>query len=361
VNTNRIKKVAVFYAGARYWGGVETYLQNIFELTDSTKIKLILISLGDSELSKRLQKAGFSVVLVDFFWPNPLSFLGLIKKLREVEPDLLVGQGMVASFFMRLSTLILRIPNLITVHSDYKYDYSGFKKYLFVITFWFTRGLTGQYIAVSSFLKKETIKLGVTEEKIEVIYNGVADVAKQGRPNEGQVVIGSIARLHPKKGYHLLIEAAAEIRDLDWQMIIWGEGDERDRLQNMINKLNLQDRISLPGFTNNMADSLSKVDIYIQPSLEEGFGITVAEAMYASKLVVVTPAGSLPELITDGNTGLITKSITSEAIAIKLREAINDISRLQTLGKEARVQALKRFSLNTWINKIEKSYIEAAK
>jgi glycosyltransferase involved in cell wall biosynthesis len=356
------KNIAIMYAGAKYWGGVETYLMQLFEYADNNKIDLTLVSLGEWELCERLRTKGLKVIVVTEYIANPMCLVNIIKILKKGRFDLVTSQGMVANYFARLSSLFAAIPSLVTVHSDYKYDYQGFKKYLYAVSFWLTLPLTKRYITVSNFLKEETKKFGVKENKISVVYNGVNDVGVQLKPlDKKEVAIGSMARLHYKKGYSMLVSAMSGITDLDWTLYIWGEGDERPKLEAMIKKLGLENRIFLPGFTNDVSGSLKSVDIYVQPSLEEGFGITVAEAMYAGKVVVVTPAGSLPELVTDGKTGFVTADISSEALTIELREMIENIDSLVKYGLVAREEALTRFGLDIWIEKITEAYIGTSK
>jgi len=354
------KKVAIFYAGAKNWGGVETYIEQLFENVDKKKLELILVSFGKWELGERLQKGGFGVITLSSSWYNPVILWQLVSLVKGKNFNLIASQGMVANFFGGIVSLVSRVPSLVTVHSDYKYDYHGYKKYLYATTFWLTKAFTKRYITVSKFLKNEIMKFGIPDEKIIVVYNGVVDVGEQAKLPEGQIIIGSMARLHHKKGYQMLIEAVSKLTDLDWKLYIWGEGAERPKLERLIDELNLKDRVYLPGFTKDVPGSMAQVDIYIQPSLEEGFGITVAEAMYSAKPIIVTPAGSLPELITDGKTGLITPDVSNEAIAIELREAIENIGQLRSLGEAARVAALQRFGIDTWIRNIAKVYADAA-
>jgi glycosyltransferase involved in cell wall biosynthesis len=359
------KKVVILYAGAAHWGGVETYLEQLFINIDKKKLDLTLFSIGNWELCDRLEKAGYKVSVFPEKWYDYSLVSKIANNLSDGDFDLIAAQGLVANFFGRLSAKKAGIPNLITIHSDYKFDYHGYKRVLYGVTFRLFEGMTDKYITVSKFLEKEAIKLGVKKSKIKVIYNGVKDpfAGKNiTQPKNGDtVVFGSLGRLHYKKGYQGLIKAAALLKDRNFKIYIWGTGEDKEDLKSLIQINNLSEKVTLAGFTKDIPGSLSQIDVYIQPSLEEGFGITVAEGMYAEKPVIVTPAGSLPELITDGKTGIIAHDFAPESIAAAMELVISNPELRERLGKAARKEAVERFGLDKWILEIEKTYLEAAK
>ncbi len=354
------KKIAIFYAGAANWGGVETYIKQMFETIDPKKLELTLVSMGKWQLTEVLASSGYNVVELNTKWYQLFSINMIAKQLLDHRFELVTSQGLVANFFSRLAAKKAKIPHLITIHSDYKFDYKGVKRLLFWATFVSLRRLTQEYVVVSEFLERETIKLGVKPSHITVIYNGVKEIPLLTKSVDLPLVFGSLGRLHYKKGYHGLIEAASLLREDEFKVYIWGEGDERDELEALIKRYHLEEKVFLKGFTTDVAKALSEVDIYIQPSLEEGFGITVAEAMYAGKPIIITPAGSLPELIKDGETGLISKGMSPASIAAVMDLAINSHENLAVYGINAREDAIRRFSIKSWIKQIEDVYSKAA-
>jgi len=355
------KKVAILYAGAKHWGGVETYLEQLFVGVDPTKLDLTLVSIGEWELGERLVASGFKTQVIAGNWYNLTLVNKLAKYFKTDNYDLVTGQGLVANFYGRLSAHKAQLPNLITIHSDYKFDYQGFKAGLYHLTFKLFESYTAKYVVVSNFLKKEAMKLGVSDGKISVIYNGVKELSVEPKKRESTIIFGSLGRLHYKKGYQLLIQAVTMIRELDFEVHIWGEGDDRVQLENQIQQNKLESKIYLEGFTKDIPSALSKIDIYIQPSLEEGFGITVVEGMYAGKPVIVTPAGSLPELVTDGKTGLIANDVSPESIATAMKALIESPELCNKLALAGHIEAKKRFGVDTWIAEIERVYLETAR
>jgi glycosyltransferase involved in cell wall biosynthesis len=356
-----MKKIAIVYQGAKYYGGIESYIEQLFLNIDRKNIELTLISLGEWELTKRLQTKKFKVIVVPINWYQLYKSRELTKLYLENEFDLIVSQGMVSNFYARLSASKAGIPNLVTIHSDYKYDFHGVKKSIFAWSFRLLEAKTKKYIVVSKYLSNETQELGASIDKIRIVYNGVKELPSKPKKRSKELIIGSLGRLHYKKGYHNLIQAAGLLADEKFKVYIWGEGEEKIHLDALIKQNHLVGKVILKGFAKDVTKALAETDIYIQPSLEEGFGITVAEAMYAEKPIIVSPAGSLPELITDGKTGLIAKGTNPAAIAAAIKTLLDNKELDRKLGKEARAEALKRFSLDKWVKETEKVYLETSK
>jgi len=391
----KTKRIAIFYQGARTYGGTENYLENLFKSYDREVVDLTLISLGDWELARRVRNAGGKVLVLNFKWYYYPRIFKMAKLTKEEKFDLLVSQVMVANFYARLTSLLTKVPNLVVVHSDYEFDYpNGIKKLIHFLSELFLRNLTRKYIAVSRYIKDKLVSSGIKSEKIAVIYNGVDPepfeivskpaytnklrTGRQPRTNppaqasygragsrklkvENQIIVGSVGRLHYTKGYHNLIEAISYLKDLPIKLMIWGEGEEKKELEELIQKRELVGKVKLAGFEENLMKIYSQVDIYVQPSLSEGFGLTVVEAMLAARPVIVTPVGSLPELVVDGKTGLIAGDTNPESIAVAIKTLVENEDLAEVLAKEGQKTAIKRFSIEKWIKETEKVYRETAK
>ncbi len=360
------KKVLIIYSGARVWGGIETYLENLFKFYDRKKLELILVSLGEWALTEKLEKRKDQVISLSGQRIRFKTIEELVKLAHVEKAALIVSQGVVANAYARLAAKKCGIPHLVTVHSDINYDYPDqVRKILYKISDKQLRKVTKKYITVSKYLKAELMESGVGANKISVIYNGVdaTPFKDEGRKPKAKnlTTIGSIGRFHYTKGYHNLITAFAYIKDLPVKLVIYGDGDERQELEELVKQLGLSGQVSLPGYIEEIGVALEGIDLYIQPSLMEGFGLTVVEAMLAKKPVIVTPAGSLPELVTDGQTGLITGDTRPESIAVTLKALIENKALAQKLAEAGEIEAKKRFSVTTWIAETEKIYLETAR
>jgi glycosyltransferase involved in cell wall biosynthesis len=163
--------------------------------------------------------------------------------------------------------------------------------------------------------------------RVHVIYPGIRVTSEHlHRPERSSVVIGTAARLMPMKGLSVLIEAMGQLRSrCDVHLEIAGEGPLRGELEKQIAQMRLQDSIRLLGWVR-MNAALARWDAYVQPSLEESFGMAVLEAMAAGLPVIVTDAGGLPELVND-RCGLIVPRGSAAALA----EAIERLAACQPL------------------------------
>jgi len=361
--TIRPKKIAIFYSGAKYWGGIESYLDLLFANIDKKRFELSLISLGEWPLSDRLKNAGFNVLVLSNKRINPGAVLKATTYLRKYDFDLIVSQGTVANFYARLISLYSGIPSLVTVHSDANYDYPK----VFVRAFYnlldrLLRFQTRRYIAVSEYLKKKLVETGISENRIFVVYNGVESSGIEGahpsmKPNPGEaVIIGSIGRLHKVKNYAELIRAFSQLPNTSYKLQIIGEGSERANLENLIKELALEDRVEILGNVDNARERLSRFDIYVQPSMSEGFGLTVVEAMLAGLPVIVSPGSALSEIVKDDETGIVLKSMGCRDISLAIEAVLKDKVRAQKIARAAKKYALKNFSISKWINGTEKVF-----
>jgi colanic acid/amylovoran biosynthesis glycosyltransferase len=151
----------------------------------------------------------------------------------------------------------------------------------------------------------------------------------EDRPKQTDVIqILTIARLHYIKGIDLLIEAAALLKKREirfcWKVIGSGTKNYQERYQYHIFERGLENEVQLTGkLSHNETIALLKdADLYIQPSLNEGFCNAVLEAQASGKLTIASKVGGLPENIVDGETGWLFESYSAEALVEKIAWAI---------------------------------------
>lgn len=174
-----------------------------------------------------------------------------------------------------------------------------------------------------------------------------AQQARAWSPGE-PVRIGSLGRLHPVKGYDVLIEAIARLRAQGFgalspfEVSIAGDGAQREPLQARITAFRL-DNVRLAGFAGDPQSYLAGLHLYVQPSRSEGLCVAVHEAMQASLPCVVSAVGELPHSVRDGETGLVVPPDDPAAMAQALRFLLSRPERLAGMGRAARQRTLEVF------------------
>lgn len=158
------------------------------------------------------------------------------------------------------------------------------------------------------------------------------------------VIIATVGSLHPRKGHAQLVRAFAELTKREpARLIIVGEGPLAGELAQLAEDLGVADRVWFTGYLADPYGLLREVDIYVQPSIEEGFGIAVLEAMALGRPVIASKAGGLPELIEDGQTGLLVEPDDIAELGAALARLAADPDLRQALAANALRMAERRY------------------
>lgn len=209
--------------------------------------------------------------------------------------------------------------------------------------------------------------LNLPEEKQHLVYYGLdpgsptgLDIrAQYGIPADAPV-IGTVGRLAKQKGHVHLIRAMARVaRQVpDVRLMIVGRDDQGlgQRLTVEAGKLGLGNRVVLAGFREEIPDIMSAFDVFCLPSLWEGFGLVLLEAMAESRPVVATRAGSIPEVVEDDRTGILVEPGDERGLAEALISLLSDPQRAGEMGRAGRDRQAKVFSVASMIRSTEEFY-----
>lgn len=228
-------------------------------------------------------------------------------------------------------------------------------------------------IAISRQIEQSLMAGGVLASKVRTLYSGIdlsgiqaqhdrqAIRQRAGIPS-GAVLLGTVANLFPRKGYEVMLRALpAIIRAIPTAHYMIVGSDEcgyADRLKGLAQELKIADRVHIVGFQDPVQPFLSSLDLYVHPALMEGFGIAVVEAMAMGKAVVATTTGGLPEVVAQGETGLLVPPGDAEALAAAVVDLLGDGARREQMGRAGKVRAQERFSLDASVKQVEQLYEE---
>lgn len=161
--------------------------------------------------------------------------------------------------------------------------------------------------------------------------------------------LGSLGRLHPVKGYDVLIAALARLKAQGFappaplDIALAGDGTERDRLLALAREAGVEG-LRLPGYTDNPRAFLAGLHLYAQPSRSEGFCIAAHEALTAGLPVLASAVGEMPHSIREGVSGYTVPPGDAGALAARLARLLADPAHLHAMGQAARADMLDRFS-----------------
>jgi len=196
-----------------------------------------------------------------------------------------------------------------------------------------------------------------------VVYAGVrvpdngGEASAVPRTTTGRV-IGTAGRLVPIKGIVYLVHALAVLRAEfpDLRLEIAGSGPERPALENEVQLLGLADCVTFLGWRADIVRAMTRWDVFVLPSLAEGFGITALEAMAAGLPIVATAVDGIPELVEDGRTGWLVPPGDPAALAERLHVLLLDPEQRRAMGAAGRARAQEHFSIDRMVTGISKIY-----
>jgi glycosyltransferase involved in cell wall biosynthesis len=171
-------------------------------------------------------------------------------------------------------------------------------------------------------------------------------------------VVGSVANLRPVKGLDVLVESAARLKSdfADVQYRIAGEGEQRPELESMIAQRGLSDRFHLCGSHKDIPGFLGSLGVAVLTSRAEGMSNAVLEYMAAARPVVATAVGATPEMIRDGEHGLLVSPGDPGALADAIARLLLDPVLSTRLGTAARKRAVEEYSRAAMVRRFEEFY-----
>jgi glycosyltransferase involved in cell wall biosynthesis len=211
---------------------------------------------------------------------------------------------------------------------------------------------TAKIIAITHALARFQIeRVGLPAAKVEVVHYGLDEppVAWGTNPPEDNAepeerIALAVCRLEPQKGVDVAVEALADVPNT--RFIVLGEGSERAQLERRAAELGV--RLSLPGRVPDVAAWLRRADVLVHPVRWEGFGLALLEAMLASLPVVATAVSSIPEIVVDGETGVLVPPEDPEALAAAINRVLDNPGRL---GERGYARARSEFSVEKMVDR----------
>ena len=218
-----------------------------------------------------------------------------------------------------------------------------------------TARLCEALVAVSDATRRSLLAQGYPADRLVTIHNGIDPVepAEPLRLADGTTVL-EVARLADVKGQRTLIAALV---GLDAAAVLVGRDLERDgayeaSLRREAERLGVADRVVLAGYRPDVPQLLAGCDVFCLPSTAEGLPIVILEAMAQGKPVVASAVGGVPELVVDGETGLLVPPDDPQRLAEALRKLLADPALAKAMGEAGRTRVRERFSASAGATRV---------
>jgi glycosyltransferase involved in cell wall biosynthesis len=352
-------------AGSAAYGGGERYLELLFDRLDRTRYRALLICPEPGPFVGHMKERGVETHLVHLA-PlfNPMALWRLTRLLARERVTILQTHGARANFYGRIAGRLAGVPVIIsTVHNSLK-DYTAYS-----LTRWFyakalrlTLSLVHQIICVSDSTRRDLIdECPAAEARIQTVYNGVDPSAFPSQPDRQKVrqelritrgpVLVVIARLTEQKGHRYLLQAFPDLLKTWPQLccVFVGDGELHETLHRMAIDLGVERACRFLGARDDIADILAAADLFVLPSLSEGFPFVLLEALAMGRPVIASRVNGVSELIEDHKTGLLVPPRDPQALGAAIREMLSDPTAALKMGAVGRAVVRERFTVNRMV------------
>jgi glycosyltransferase involved in cell wall biosynthesis len=275
----------------------------------------------------------------------------LRELVRQTQADVVHAHGYKADVYTYLALRSTPTPLVSTCHTWYDNDLMV--RLYGILDRWTLQRFDG-VVAVSPEVQRRLLKAHVRQDRIRLIQNGIdlapfaaaERIRELGRNQDAPLRIGLVGRLAPEKGVDIFLRAAVEIvrQRPATRFSIAGDGPDRAALEQLIVQLGLSRSTSLLGRTDDMPAFYSSIDIQVSASRQEGLPITLLEGMASGLPVVATSVGAVPQVVHDGETGLLVEAGNPVALAAAILQVIDDPSLRASLGDRGRRLIAAEFS-----------------
>lgn len=319
----------------------------------------------DGQLAKRLETAGIPIVTFRGRGRDPISLMSIRRELKRFDPDIIQfndGQAMNSGPLASLGLPAVRIASRrvdFPIRSVSRYKHG-----------------VDLVFCVSEAIKEVCISSGIPGPMLRVVAEGVDPSRMEaGDRNKGRTslevsddvpLLLTVARISLHKGHEFLVEAmkgvAAERPDI--VLALAGEGDLFESVKQQVLDLGLSGSIRFLGFRNDVPDLMKAADLFILPSVMEGLGTSVIDAMFAGTPIVTTEAGGIPELVRqregeEGPCAWLVPAADPDAIRDAILEALQNREEREKRSERARERAVREYTAEAMVERTLAEFREA--
>jgi glycosyltransferase involved in cell wall biosynthesis len=343
-------------------GGAEALALDIARRTDRARFRPLACALRvTGEMEERFREAGVETRVLGAREGRGLDIRAVLRlagMLRRDGVKVLQCHNRASHIYGAFAAKLARVPVVICTRHAAPLNYARrgrpapLERLAIPMTHWF--------VAVSKEVHETAVQRGrIPAGRSSVIPNGV-DIARfemnGSTPPETNLVC--VARLSPEKRHDLLLDALRRLSELNLRPILTlaGDGPSRLAVEARIREFGLSGQVRLLGMRKDIPEVLNSAEIFVLASDTEGLPITIIEAMAAGKPVVATRVGGVPDVVLDGDTGILVPPNDVERLARALERVLRDDAMRREMGEAGRRIARERFDIIQTVQSYEALY-----
>jgi glycosyltransferase involved in cell wall biosynthesis len=344
-------------------GGTERQLAEIARSLDRSRFSPHVACLVDGIRGQELRAAGVPILHLSLqTFSSPASLLEALKLARYLREHRIQVVHAFDFPLICFGVPVARLARTLVVLSSQR-AHRGLSPPLYRFLQRATDYLVDGVVANCEAMRRHLIEdEKVAPGVIHICYNGVDTerfhvVPRREAPN-GRLVIGVVSMLRPEKGLDTLLEAFAQVKNLNpaLHLLLVGSGAMLPSLESRARSLGIAERCSFEPATKEVTARLGAIDIFVLPSLSEALSNALMEAMACGCAVVASRVGGNPELVLDGETGLLFEKADAAGLAARLRLLIEDKTLRRQLACAGSRMIREKYSLESSARRMEQIY-----
>jgi glycosyltransferase involved in cell wall biosynthesis len=379
--TDSMLKVLHLRTSAAFWGPDRQILQLIRPLRErAISVDVLVLYRQPAEGSPlhplvaraRERGAGAEQILDSGRWSRPV--LAQVRhRIRSGGYDLLHTHEYKGNLIGGWLAWRLGVPSIASMrgYTDRTFPLRIYK--------WLDLGVTlrlfTRIVTVSEAVRRQVLRAGYPAWRVLTLHDAVdattfsldrvqagARVREEFGCTTDHLLVCAVGRLSPEKGHGLLLAAFREVIAAvpEARLVLAGDGPLRSRLQAQAAGWGLSDHVTFAGYRDDVEAIIAVSDLLVMPSLREGFGDPIIEAMALCKPVIASRVGGIVEIVRDGETGLLVPPGDPDALALAIVNLLRDPQARERMGLQGRQVALREFSVGRLADGLAKLYNELA-
>ena len=373
-----MRKIKIMHVLTTTAGGLGQSVLSLVRHLDPEKFDVMVVFGPGHPIDQWFIDAGLRVCPIrmtrELHWQNFLGFIDMYRLLKKEKVDIVHAHSAIAGLIARVAAKLAGVPIVMfTLHgyASLNHRHPVIRAILSPIEKLLDR-CTDQYVAVSKYVKRVWCEQGiVADEQVTVIYHGTdprrgsaatsRSTAQALNLPVGVPIIGTVGLLEVQKGTEFLLRAMPKITQVipNCHCLIIGSGPLRKYLEDLAESLGVRQSVYFLGWRNDAAELIDLFDVFCLPSVHESFGLVLLEAMLHGKPIVATNVEGIPEVVVDGETGLLVPPCDSDALARAVIQCLSCSDSRREMGERGRVRLLNRYTSQVMVQQYEQLYQRA--